>query len=188
MTTLFRPFEQIAALAVTICAVVVMLASPAAAQIVCPVGNIVNARSPTINGDHVFCGEINGNVKGFHSRPGGINPANAGIANVVVTAGPNAMGIYNISFDKNGQHKTISTMFPDSCTQQEVENSILYAEANRVACPAGAQNWAGCGMNRPDPVLPSQGPYCEGDDDANRFHVQFGLLGDGTINTAFPVR
>jgi hypothetical protein len=188
MTQLFKVSRLFAALAVALCATFVIDARPAMAQVACPVGNIVNAGLPTINGDHVFCGEISGNVKGFHSRPGGINPANAGIANVVVTAAPNAMGIYNISFDKNGHHKTISTMFPDSCTQQEVENSILYAEANRVTCPIGAQGWASCGMNRPDPVLPTQGPYCEGDDDTNRFYVQFGLLGNGTINTAFPLR
>lgn len=188
MTTLSKLSQMFAAAALMMGAVFLLSLNPASAQVACPVGAIVNAGLPTINGDHIFCGEIDGNVKGFHSRPGGVNPANAGIANVVITAAANAMGVYNISFDKNGQHKTISTMFPDSCSRQEVVNSILYAEANHDACPAGAQHWATCGWNRPDPVLATQGPYCEGDDPDNRFHVQFGLLGNGTINTAFPVR
>lgn len=188
MTKLSKLSQLLAALALMVGAAFMLSVQPASAQVACPVGAIVNAGMPNINGDHIFCGEIDGNVKGFHSRPGGNNPTNAGITNVVVTAVPNAMGIYNISFNKNGQHKNISTMFPDSCTQQEVENSILYAEANRVDCPAGAQPWATCGYNRPDPVMATQGPYCEGDDDANRFYVQFGLLNNGTINTAFPVR
>jgi hypothetical protein len=66
-------------------------------------------------------------------------------------------------------------------------NSILYAEANQEACPAGAPGWVVCGKNRPDPVMATQGPYCEGDDDSNRFYIAVGVNG-GNINTAFPLR
>lgn len=188
MTTLSKLFQVLAFGALMVVAVFLLSLQLASAQVACPVGAIVHAGSPNINGDHIFCGELSGsNVKGFHSRPGGVNPNNAGITNVVITAAANAMGIYNISFDKSGHHKNISTMFPDSCTQEEVENSIFYAEANRNACPGAAQPWATCGWNRPDPVLATQGPYCEGDDPNNRFYVQFGLA-NGAINTAFPVR
>ncbi|TQV76432.1 hypothetical protein FLL45_00240 [Aliikangiella marina] len=144
---------------------------------------------PQVNNDHVFCGEIrNGNAKGFHSRPDGDNPAT--VTNFNITQAPNAAGVYGgiVTLNIHGATaQKFSTMFPDSCTQEEVDNSISYAAVNQIACPAAAPNWAVCGYSRPDPVLPTQGPYCEGDDES-RLTVAMGLTANGNVNTGFPVR
>lgn len=189
MTTLSKLSHTVAAAILLVCGLLVINATSAVAQVACPVGTITNTGLPDINGDHVFCGEINskGKAVGFHSRPGGNNPVGGGITNVVITQPANPMGIYNISFQKNGVQKSNSTMFPDSCSRDEVVNSILYAEANQEACPVGAPGWVVCGKNRPDPVMATQGPYCEGNDASNRFYVAVGVNG-GNINTAFPLR
>lgn len=189
MTTLSKLYRTYAAMIFLAGGLFVITANPAVAQVTCPVGTITNAGLPNINGDHVFCGEINGKGRavGFHSRPGGDDPAGEGVANVVITQTANAMGIYNVSFKKNGVQKSLSTMFPDSCTKDEVVNSIFYAVANQGVCPVGAPGWVVCGKNRPDSRMATQGPYCEGSDDANRFFVAIGLH-RGKINTAFPLR
>ena len=51
---------------------------------------------PAINLEHVFAGQINrrGKPVGFHSRPGGKNPAGARVTRRV--SGPNALGVYKI--------------------------------------------------------------------------------------------
>lgn len=189
MTKLSKLSQLLAALALMVGAAFMLSVQPASAQVVCPANPHWTATVPPINADHVFCGEVrnNGTAAGFHSRPGGANPAT--VANFVVTQVPNANGVYggNVTLvNPNGANPTkFSTMFPDSCSQAEVVQSILYAHANQVACPAGAPGWASCGMNRPDPATPG---HCVGDDAASRFFIAFATLGNGNVNTAFPLR
>lgn len=189
MTKLSKLFHAAAFGVLALCGLAFVGMTPASAQVACPANPHWTATVPPINADHVFCGEVraNGTAAGFHSRPGGVNPAT--VANFVINQPANANGVYggNVTLvNPNGPNPTkFSTMFPDSCTQAEVVQSILYAHANQVACPAGAPGWASCGLNRPDPAA---GGHCVGDDAATRFYIAFGTLGNGNINTAFPLR
>ncbi|WP_417803315.1 EndoU domain-containing protein [Thalassospira lucentensis] len=189
MTTLSKLFQVLAFGALMVAVVFLLSLQLASAQVACPANPHWTGTVPPINADHVFCGEIrkNGTAAGFHSRPGGVNPAT--VANVVVNQPPNTNGIYGgnvILVNPNGPNPAkFSAIFPDSCSQAEVVQSILYAHANPVACPAGAPGWATCGMNRPNPATPG---HCVGDDATTRFFIAFATLGNGNINTAFPLR
>jgi len=124
--------------------------------------------SPEINLWHVFEGEINrkGKPTGFHSRPGGEDPANARV--VSVRDRPNKAGVYtaNIELRDGGQWKSkFSSFFPDSLSQQEVVDVILYAFNNSKN--PNKQPWSG--------------PSGLG------FQVQGYTSSRGGINTAFPV-
>ena len=105
---------------------------------------------PEINETHVFCGEWSRNrPKGFHSRPGGDNPDT--VETLTVTAGPNPQGIYTVrwTYDDRPSPEKFSSMFPDSCTQSQVIESIKYAVENPSSCPQAAPTWARCGLNAP---------------------------------------
>ena len=143
-----------------------------------------------MNQNHVFCGEWGGSrPKGFHSRPGGEDPATVG--NVRNVTAPNAVGIYDLEWSYSG-HPGIwkgSTMYPDDCSQQQVLNSIVYAANNTVAC-VPAVPWGSCGMNRPDPV-PEGSDYCVGTEGAARWQIRFATIEvdeETRVNTAFPNR
>ncbi len=98
-----------------------------------------------INRKHVFCGEINrrGAAKGFHSRPGDLNPitvdtSDADIEYHRVDVGGNLepTGLYNLCYfdiTDNGQtrEKRISTMFPDDCSYNEVLTAIANASIDQ---------------------------------------------------------
>ncbi|MBX2832042.1 MAG: EndoU domain-containing protein [Rhodospirillales bacterium] len=194
MTTLSKLSQMIAAVALMAGVAFLLSLQPAFAQVVCPANPHWTATVPPINAQHVFCGEVraNGTAAGFHSRPGGVNPAS--VAGFVVNQPANANGIYggNVTLvNPNGANPTkFSTVFPDTCTEAEVTQSILYAHANPVACPAAAPNWATCGMNRPNPATAG---LCIGDDAASQFYIAFAVLpannaNAGNINTAFPLR
>ncbi len=161
----------------------------ASAQVTCPADPHWMETTPPINADHIFCGEIKSDTaKGFHSRPGGINPAT--VENFVVTQQPNANGVYAGTLtlvNPNGSNPSkFSSIFPDSCTEAQVVQSVLYAQANSETCPAGAPNGASCGMNRP--ATDDGTKYCIGDDAKSRFTIAFATLNNGNINTAFPIR
>src|SRR5690242_6229309 len=67
------------------------------------------------NQRHVFCGEWKGDrAKGFHSRPGGVNPEI--LNNFTVQDAPNAAGIYTgkWSYKNHPGRNKFSTMFPDN--------------------------------------------------------------------------
>ncbi len=150
------------------------------------------ATGSQVNQQHVFCGEFdNGRPKGFHARPGGSNPSS--IARVTVTQTPNSRGIYSIrwSHRNDPDRSKFSTMFPDRCSQAQVTESIRYAAANPVSCPAGAPDWAWCGYNYPGNNRPGTGDsnrFCQGND-GQRFIIAGALIrGRNRINTAFPIR
>ena len=141
-----------------------------------------------INQKHVFCGEWNRNrAKGFHSRPEGINPDT--VDAFTVQDNPNAAGIYTGKWsykDRAGRNK-FSSMFPDSCSVEQVLNSIAYASGHQYTCPDGAPNWAQCGPNQPNIETKEvvAGKYCSVGN--QRFTISFAPPGNGRINTAFPL-
>ncbi|GAA0609624.1 EndoU domain-containing protein [Thalassospira tepidiphila] len=166
----------------------------AQAQVACPAEPHWSNTTPPINIEHVFCGEVDGNrAKGFHSRPDGINPAS--VADVKITQAPNASGVYGATItlvNPSGPNPSkFSTMYPDTCSQAEVEKSIIYAYDHQVACPTGAPHWASCGFNRPEGGSVAGAGYCVGPSEDVRFYIAFATLSHGAnagnINTAFPL-
>ena len=184
----------ITGLAVIIIVGVFVLIPPARAQVACPADPAWSKSTPPINFDHVFCGEIrsNGSATGFHARPDAINPAT--VAGVEVTQSPNANGIYAGTVrlrNRNGDDpQKFSSLFPDACSMEQVTASILYAFEHRQACPAGSPGWWQCGANRPEDggLTGEDVKFCVGAAPQSRFLIAMGLLKDGRINTAFPLR
>jgi hypothetical protein len=100
------------------------------------------AGNPAVDQQHVFCGEVSGGAaKGLHSRPGGVMPNSAATtpATTVTVSPTMPAGIYalnNFTITQAGQTrtKTISTMFPDACTQaNKVVAAIQNAYNNRTS-------------------------------------------------------
>ncbi|WP_074633911.1 EndoU domain-containing protein [Nitrosospira multiformis] len=138
---------------------------------------------------HVFCGEwTNSRPKGFHSRPGGVNPAT--VRNFTVQDSPNSAGIYTgrWSHTNNPDRSKFSSMFPDSCSTEQVLNSISYASAHPDrSCPEGSPGWVKCGKNRPTHVTKEElSGYCSNNEEF--FLIGFAAPGNNKINTAFPIR
>lgn len=73
------------------------------------------------------------------------------------------------------------------CSMQAVLNSIVHAVSHHIPCPANAPAWARCGLSRPHSVPPGTGPYCD-TSDGTVFTIAMGLLANGNVNTAFPLR
>lgn len=127
-----------------------------------------SSTNPEINLWHVFEGEINrkGKPTGYHSRPGGVDAANARI--VSIKDRPNRAGVYtaNIEVRDGGQWKSkFSSFFPDNMSQEEVIDAIV--SAYNSSNDKNKQPW--------------QGPSGLG------FNIQGYTTSKGGINTAFPV-
>ena len=127
-----------------------------------------SSTNPEINLRHVFEGEINRRdaPTGFHSRPGGVDPADARV--VSIKDRPNRAGVYTATVEvRDGRTwKTkFSTFFPDRLNHQEVIDVILHAYRN----------------SRDPQRQPWTGPSGLG------FQVQGYTTSRGGINTAFPV-
>jgi hypothetical protein len=125
-----------------------------------------SATSPRINLTHLFHGEINKNGKpvGFHSRPGSVDPADAGLHERI--QGPNRKDVYMARIWVRGKDKSkISTFFPDSMKKDDVINAILNAFNNKTSFKA----------------YKFTGPSGRG------FNIEGFVLDNGDINTAYPV-
>lgn len=91
-----------------------------------------SATQPPINLTHLFAGEINrrGKPVGFHSRPGGVDPAGSGIVRVVDQ--PNRLGVYSAVVRIGRRDRTkFSTFYPDRLTRQMVIDAVLAAYHRR---------------------------------------------------------
>jgi hypothetical protein len=146
------------------------------------------AQPPQVNQLHVFCGEWKRQAPtGFHSRPAGLLPGT--VAGFKVTQPANAQGVYGGSWSYAGQPHSVkfSTMFPDSCSMQQVLNSIVYAAAHPRRCPANAPDWAVCGPNRPPSTGSKPTTFCAADD-GTVFLIAMAKLSGGRVNSAFPLR
>lgn len=127
-----------------------------------------SSTNPEINLWHVFRGEINrkGKPTGFHSRPGGNDPANARV--VSIKDQPNRAGVYTANIevrDGNQWKQKFSSFFPDNLSQQEVIDLIVHAYSN----------------SKNPQKQPWSGPSGLG------FQVQGYTSSRGGINTAFPL-
>ncbi len=139
-----------------------------------------------MNQKHLFCGEWKrGRAKGFHSRPDGKNPAT--VAAFTVQDHPNKAGIYTgrWSYQNHSDKNKFSSMFPDSCSTEQVLNSISHASSNtNTSCPKGSPNWTQCGQNKPSSAE-NNSSYCSIND--KRFTIGYAPPQNGKINTAFPI-
>ena len=123
---------------------------------------------PNINQWHIFAGEINrsGKPVGFHSRPGGQDPATARVKSI--RDKPNRAGVYTASIEilDGSQWKgKFSSFFPDSLSRDEVMQAVLNAYS-RSSNPK---------------AQPFEGPSGLG------FSIQGYTSDRGGINTAFPI-
>lgn len=134
---------------------------------------------PPINLRHVFCGEIKeGKPKGFHStRLQSTSPVIEGIRRRSEGRG----GITDAMIVFDGGKTKFSTLFPDSCTVDQILASIHYT-STRTTRPHPA--WGKIGRSAPAPTADG---YCL-DDRGQPFEIRLGFLRDGRINTAFPNR
>ena len=142
---------------------------------------------PPVNQKHVFCGEWNNRKKrpaGFHSRPAGEAPATIGT--LKITQNPDPKGLYGVRWSYTGHpaSEKFSSMFPDTCSRDQVLKSIVYAAKHSKRCPAGAPRWARCGPNKPPGETIG---YCRAADDSV-FAIAFATLkSSNKVNTAFPL-
>lgn len=123
---------------------------------------------PAVNLWHIFEGEINrkGKPVGFHSRPNGLNPANARV--LKIKSKPNRAGVYTATIEiKDGDRwlSKFSSFFPDNMSQKQVLEAVLHAYRNSKN--PNAQPWRG----------PS----------GHQFQIEGYTLSKGDINTAFPI-
>ncbi len=123
---------------------------------------------PNVNQWHIFAGEINrsGKPVGFHSRPGGQDPAGARVRSI--RDSPNRAGVYTASIEiRDGQQwkEKFSSFFPDSLSRDEVLQAVLNAYSN---------------SSNPQ-AQPFEGPSGHG------FSIQGYTTSRGGINTAFPI-
>lgn len=141
-----------------------------------------------MNQKHVFCGEWKDNrPKGFHSRPGGVNPAT--VREFMVQDLPDSTGIYTGKWShKNDPGRSkFSSMFPDNCSTAQVLNSISHASAYpERSCPEGSPHWVKCGKNSPASGKKELLGYCS--NNGEFFMIGFAVSKDNKINTAFPIR
>jgi hypothetical protein len=129
-----------------------------------------SATSPPVNVTHIFAGEVNtrGKPTGFHSRPGGQDPATARLVRVVDR--PNRAGVYTAEVEiRDGSPGSQwlakrSTLYPDRLDRAAVIRAALNAYRNRTT---------GDGE-------PFRGPSGQG------FTIE-GYFQNGRINTAYPL-
>lgn len=126
-----------------------------------------SATSPPVNVTHIFAGEINrrGKPTGFHSRPGGQDPATARLVRVVDR--PNRAGVYTAEVEIRDGSQWLtkrSTLYPDRLDRAAVIQAVLNAFQNRTT--GGGE--------------PFRGPSGQG------FTVE-GYFQNGRINTAYPI-
>ena len=122
--------------------------------------------SPPVNVTHIFEGEINkrGKPTGFHSRPGGKDPANARLVRIVDQ--PNRAGVYTADVEIRSGSQWLgkrSTLYPDRLDREAVIRAVLNAFQHRT----------GNGEK-------FRGPSGQG------FTIE-GYYQNGRINTAYPI-
>lgn len=162
-----------------IAAFCILIGAPAAAQEVCPQAD--SAGPPIVHNQHIFCGEVSGNplrAKGFHSRPGGANPASITNTAPPVPVPGAPPGVYelrgfNITQGVNTRVKARSTMFPDNCHADEVLAAIRNAAQGAVA--GGV--FHGASGNQAD--------HCH-DDNGHPINIVGYTNANGDILTAWP--
>jgi hypothetical protein len=132
----FRTFSRVAALAVVALVVAQGLALSRSHRSGAPrTAEEWSPTSPPVNVTHIFEGEINkrGKPTGFHSRPGGHDPANARLARIVDP--PNRAGVYTAEVEIRSGSEWLSkrsTLYPDRMDRQAVIQAVLNAFQHRT--------------------------------------------------------
>lgn len=145
--------------------------------------------NPQVNLHHIFCGEIKkGAAKGYHANPGGETPSTYVARKVSADRGPNPQGLrtwFDIQLAVNGQTaiKSMSSIFPYNCTQDQIVNSVVYSSLHSSKNCAGQSAWVNCGPSAPNTGTKQ---YCLGDD-GSIFTIGTSTPQDNKINTGFPV-
>jgi Bacterial EndoU nuclease len=126
-----------------------------------------SATAPPVNVTHIFAGEINkrGKPTGFHSRPGGQDPATARLVRIVDR--PNRAGVYTAEVEIRAGSQWLSkrsTLYPDRLDRAAVVQAVLNAFRNRTT--GGGELF--------------RGPSGQG------FTIE-GYFQNGRINTAYPI-
>lgn len=161
-------------------AICLLVAPPVLAQTPCTdSGFHWSDGKPRLNLRHIFCGEINrrGDPVGLHSRAlvtG--HPLITGIEPQQTT--PDGLYGATVRFQNGGSK--FSSFFPDQCSPAQIEQSVRYAEANRIGA---AKPWGYLGCSAP---AEGGAGYCTGTG-GERLVIRFGTTQDGDINTAFPL-
>ncbi len=131
-----------------------------------------SATTPRVNRTHIFQGGVNrrGKPVGFHSRPGGRDPAQAHVVRVLRPA--NDLGVYEALVEitdprgYGGAVRKRSTFYPDRLDHAAVVAAILNAWNHREPGDGGER---------------FRGPSGLG------FTIEGYVLDDGSINTAYPL-
>ncbi|HEY2739620.1 MAG TPA: EndoU domain-containing protein [Thermoanaerobaculia bacterium] len=129
-----------------------------------------SATDPPVNMTHIFNGQINkrGKPVGFHSRPGGTNPATARVVRVL--DGPNRAGVYTADVEIRDGNQWLgknSTLYPDAMSREEVITAVLNAFHSRSGGSGGGGE-------------KFRGPSGRG------FTIE-GYFQNGRINSAYPI-
>lgn len=144
-----------------------------------------------VNQHHIFCGEPKKDMSkavGFHSMPNQEAPST-----FVSSGNPfdkSTEGIYNLrnitlKFGDLEIKKSFSTMFPNSCSMNQINSSIVYAhKQNRGNCDG--VYWAQCGPSSPQ--NDKSNSYCVGLN-GKTFTIATAVLPQDPmkINTGFPI-
>lgn len=141
--------------------------------------------NPTIDQEHLFCGEINreNRPSGYHSLTVDPPPTDS----VVEAVGPVETfpgGVYRRRVQFLGGRAKLSTFFPDHCTAEAILNSVRYAADHQTG---KGRPWGVLGPSAPDaPETP--GRYCRTTENKPMI-LRLGISQrDGIlrIHTAFP--
>lgn len=124
---------------------------------------------PAVNLEHIFEGQVNkrGKAVGFHSRPGGKNPADARVTRVIDK--PNRAGVYTADVEVRNRSgrwlRKRSTFYPDRLSREEILAAVLKAWNERDETQGNL----------------FRGPSGKG------FTIEGRTLDNGDINTAYPI-
>ncbi|MCD6645956.1 EndoU domain-containing protein [Vibrio cholerae] len=144
-----------------------------------------------VNQHHIFCGEPNKNntkAVGFHSMPDNNPPST--FKSSETSSPENEFGLYSLKkivLDFNGLkvEKAFSTMFPTSCTLEQINASAVYSYKNSNGQCKNV-NWATCGPS--SPKEDNSKLYCIGKNGKAFTIATATLPNDNTkLNTAFPI-
>ncbi|WP_162094859.1 EndoU domain-containing protein [Pseudomonas chlororaphis] len=164
--------------------------------------------TPPTNEEHIFCGEVDLTAKppaakGFHSAPNGATPSTIALkanSTITLTATPSislslgpdhsyTLKDFEVISGTTKATKNISSMFPNTCTADQVLKSIEYAasqtaiKSNKCKSPA----WAECGPSAPTPIPPTDvGKYCLAGNKVFSIGTKIEKKPTTKINTAFP--
>lgn len=128
-------------------AVGLLLGWAGSAAAACPMP--METGTPPVHAEHIFCGEVrrDGRAVGFHSRPGGRNPATVSETDErrPDSRRPGIYTLFRFRITEDGRSgiKTVSTMFPDHCDAYDVVAAIQHAYRTGVKQDRGFNGLSG---------------------------------------------